>query len=309
MVNDERLRVDGTTVEMSNAEKVFFPGDSSGGDITKGDLVRYYRDVAPLMVPYLRERPLAMARYPDGIDGERVFQKNVPGHYPGWVHTARVKKRDGELRQVLCDTPATMVYLANQACIEPHVFLSRVDKIDKPEQMVFDLDPPDPSHFPVARTAALELRALLEDELGVTAFAKTTGGKGLHVHVPLDRRAGFDDVRATAREIAEALAAAHPDEMTMEQRKDKRGDRLFLDILRNGYAQTVVAPYSVRARPHAPVATPLRWDEVADETLTAGRFTLRTIFKRLDGTDDPWAGMARRRYGLARLRNGGRALG
>jgi bifunctional non-homologous end joining protein LigD len=301
MVNDERLRIDGTTVQVSNAEKVFFSGDSAGADITKGELVHYYRDVAAQMVPYLRDRPLAMARYPDGIDGERVFQKNAPGHYPDWVRTAQVKKRDGEVRHVVCDNPATLVYLANQACIEPHVFLSRIDKIDEPDQLVFDLDPPDPSGFGVARAAALELRALLEGELGVTTFVKTTGGKGLHVHVPLDRRAGFDDVRAAAREIAAALAAAHPDSMTMEQRKDKRGNRLFLDILRNAYAQTVVAPYSVRARPGAPVATPLHWDEVADEALTPGRFSMRTIFERLAATPDPWTGMARRRYGLSRL--------
>jgi bifunctional non-homologous end joining protein LigD len=309
MVDDERLRINGTMVEVSNAGKVFFAGGSSGEDITKGDLVHYYRDIAATMVPHLRERPLAMARYPDGIDGERVFQKNVPDYYPDWVRTAQVKKRDGEVRHAVCDSPATLVYLANQACVEPHIFLSRLDKIDNPDHMVFDLDPPDPSRFPEARAAALELRALLEDEHGATAFVKTTGGKGLHVHVPLDRRAGFDEVRAAAREIAEVLAAKHPDTMTMEQRKDKRGNRMFLDILRNGYAQTVVAPFSVRARPGAHVATPLHWDEVADEGLDPGRFTIHTIFERLDKVADPWAGMSRRRYGLSRFRHAGRSAG
>lgn len=168
--------------------------------------------------------------------------------------------------------------------------------------MIFDLDPPDPAHFPDARRAALELRKLLEEQLGLTTFAKTTGGKGLHVHVPLDRRSGFDDVRETARRIADTLADAHPDRITTEQRKNKRGNRLFLDTLRNAYAQTVVAPYSVRARPGAPVATPLHWDEVTDQKLTPDRFTIRTIQRRLTDVDDPWAGIGRHQYGLNRLR-------
>jgi bifunctional non-homologous end joining protein LigD len=294
----ERVKVNGATVEVSNADKVLFPADG----ITKGGLVHYYRDIATTMVPYLRERPLAMARHPDGIDGERIFQKNVPDYFPDWVRRVRVAKRDGEVRQAVCDKPATLVYLANQACVEPHVFLSRADRIDRPDQMVFDLDPPTADRFPDARRVALELRALLEGDLGLTAFAKTTGGKGLHVHVPLDRRAGFDDVRDVARRVAELLAAAHPGAVTTEQRKNKRGDRLFLDVLRNAYAQTVVAPYSVRARPGAHVATPLHWDELEDSGLAPGRFTTTTIFRRLDETADPWADMARRRYGLSQLR-------
>jgi bifunctional non-homologous end joining protein LigD len=297
-MSGEQIKANGHTVEVSKVDKVFFPGEG----ITKGDLVHYYRDVAATMLPYLRDRPLAMARYPDGIEGERIFQKNVPDYFPDWVTRVRVEKQGGEVNHAVCDNPAALIYLANQACIEPHIFLSRTDRIGRPDQMVFDLDPPDAAGFADARTAALELRELLEDGLGATAFVKTTGGKGLHVHVPLDRRAGFDDVRDVAREIAELFAAAHPDEMTTEQRKDKRGKRLFLDVLRNAYAQTAVAPYSVRARPGAHVATPLHWDEVHDSGLVPDRFTMRTIFQRLDETPDPWADLPRRRYGLSRLR-------
>lgn len=285
-------------VELSNTGKVLFPDDG----VTKGDLIAYYRDVADVMVPYLRERPLAMARYPDGIAGERIFQKNVPGHFPDWVTRVRVSKQGGEVLHAVCDRPATLVYLANQACIEPHVFLSRIDRLDHPDQMVFDLDPPGPGRFGDARRAALDLRELLEGELGLTAFPRTTGGKGVHVHVPLDRRSGFDDVREVARAIAGLLAAAHPDRMTTEQRRDKRGDRLFLDTLRNAYAQTVIAPYSVRARPGAHVSTPLTWDEVEDDTLAPDRFTMRTVRERLAGTGEAWAGMGRHRHGLGPLR-------
>lgn len=286
----------GISVELSNPGKVLFPDDK----ITKSELAGYYRRMAGRMLPYLRDRPLTMARYPDGIAGHRIVQKNVPDYFPAWVSRAEVKKEGGTVRHVICDKPATLVYLASQACIEPHVFLSRTDRIDHPDQLVVDLDPPDSGGFDAARRCALWLRALLEGDLGVTCYVKTTGGHGLHVHVPLDRRAGFDQVRAFARDAAALLAGRHPDVLTLEQRKGKRGGRVYADIMRNAYAQTVVAPYAVRARPGALVATPLHWDEVDDGRLSPGSFTLRTIAGRLDRADDPWAGMPRRRYGLAR---------
>jgi bifunctional non-homologous end joining protein LigD len=282
-------------VQLSNAGKVFFPGDQ----ITKGDLVGYYQGVAARMLPYLRDRPLVMERYPDGITGERIVQKNVPRYFPEWITRTRVKKQGGTLLQVICDKPATLVYLANQACVEMHAFLSRTSALDCPDQLVFDLDPPDDHHFALVRQLALRLRELLEDELGLTAFVKTTGGKGLHVHVPLSARDDFDAVRRFARQASEVVAAREPDSLTVEQRKDRRGDRVYADVMRNAYAQTAVAPYSVRARPGAPVATPLWWAELADSGLTPHRFTLRTVGERL-GQSDPWAGLTRRRYTLAR---------
>jgi bifunctional non-homologous end joining protein LigD len=292
----ETVKISGITVELSNAGKVFYP--ESG--ITKGDLVGYYRDVARRMVPYLRDRPLAMARYPDGITGERIFQKNVPRYFPDWVTRTRVKKQDGTLLQVVADKPATVVYLANQACIEMHMFLSRVSALDRPDQLVFDLDPPDDNRFDVVKHLALRLRELLEEELGLTAFVKTTGGRGLHVHVALNAREDFDTVRRFARQASEVLATREPDLLTIEQRKESRDERVYSDIMRNAYAQTVVAPYSVRARPGAHVAAPLAWEELDDPGLTPGRFTLRTMGERLDGRPDPWAGLTRRRYGLTR---------
>jgi bifunctional non-homologous end joining protein LigD len=294
----DQVTIKGITVGLSHTGKVFFPGDG----ITKGDLIEYYRDVAGRMLPYLRDRPLAMARHPDGIDGQRIFQKNVPGYFPGWIRRAEVKKQDGVLHHVIGDKPATLVYLANQACIELHVFLSRTGMLDQPDQVVFDLDPPDAVSFHLARRAALLLRDLLEDELGVTPYVKTTGGKGLHVHLALNRGGGFDEARGFARDAAHLLASRNPDWMTTEQRIQPRGDRLYLDVMRNAYAQTVVAPYTVRARPGAHVATPIHWQEVEDDGLTPDRFTLRTVRGILDGRDDPWAGMTRRRYSTTALR-------
>ncbi|HKB29860.1 MAG TPA: non-homologous end-joining DNA ligase [Streptosporangiaceae bacterium] len=292
----DELRFGRLRVALSNTDKIFFPGEG----ITKGDVITYYYETADRMLPYVRGRPVAMARYPDGIEGERIFQKAVPGYFPGWVRTAEVKKQGGTIRHVVCDNAATLVYLANQGCIEVHVFLSRADRIDRPDQVVFDLDPSGLADFPLACRTALRLRELLEGTLGLTAYVRTTGGKGLHVHVPLNRRAGFDDVRGFARAVAQRLEHRYPEHLTTEQRKNARSGRLFIDIMRNAYAQTVVAPYAVRARPGAPVAIPLHWDELTGDALAPDRFTIRTVGKRLGGSADPWEGFWSNRQDLRR---------
>ena len=295
------------TVELSNPGKVLFPQDG----ITKGDLVEYYQAVAGVMLPPLRDRPVSMTRFPDGITQHGIVQKNVPAYFPEWVTRARVRKEGGSLQQVVCDKPATIVYLANQACIELHAFLSRLDRIGEPDQLIFDLDPPDGQRFGDVRDCALRLRELLTGELGLPAFVKTTGGDGLHVHVPLNARQDFDAVREFARQVAEVLVARDPDLVTTEQRKNNRGPRIYLDIMRNAYAQLAVAPYSVRARPGAPVATPLSWEELEDPALRPGRFTLRTVPDRIreaGRAGGPWAGLARRRPGLARAQESLRRL-
>jgi bifunctional non-homologous end joining protein LigD len=290
----DEITIGGITVPLSHPDKVLFPGDG----VTKADLARYYADVADRMLPWLRDRPITMVRYPDGLDGQRFFQKNAPSYFPGWIRRVRVGKEGGEVEHVLCDKPATLVYLANQACIEIHAFLSRVDNLGAPDQMVFDFDPPDGERFGDVRRAALWSRDLLDGELGLTSFVRTSGGRGLHVHVALNRRAAFEEVREFAHHAAEVLARRHPDVITVEQRKDKRGSRIYADVMRNAYAQTVTASYGVRARPGAPVATPLSWAEVEDDGLAPGRFTMATIRARLDGGTDPWADFAESRHGL-----------
>jgi bifunctional non-homologous end joining protein LigD len=301
----DKVRVGRVTVELSNTAKVLFPRDG----ITKGELVEYYRAVAGAMVPLLKDRPAAMTRFPDGIGSGGIVQKNVPGYFPDWITRARVRKEGGSLRQVVCDKPATIVYLANQACIELHAFLSRLDHIREPDQLIFDVDPPDANRFGDVRVCALRLRELLTGELGLPAFVKTTGGKGLHVHVPLNARQDFGTVREFARHAAEVLAARNPGLVTTEQRRDKRGPRIYLDIMRNAYAQLAVAPYSVRARPGAPVATPLSWDELEDGALRPGQFTLHTVPDRIrGGRGGPWAGLARRRAGLTKAQESVRRL-
>jgi bifunctional non-homologous end joining protein LigD len=291
----EEITVGGITVPLTHPDKVLFPADG----ITKADLARYYADVAGQMLPWLEDRPISMVRYPDGLDGPRFFQKNAPSYFPDWIRRVRVGKEGGEVEHVVCDQPATLVYLANQACIEIHAFTSRVDKLDAPDQLVFDFDPPDGTRFADVRQAALWARDLLVGDLGLTSFVRTTGGRGLHVHVPLNRRADFDAVLEFVHQAAGLLARRHPDAITTEQRKDKRGDRIYADVMRNAYAQTVAATYGVRARPGASVATPLSWAEVEDENLEPGQFTMATVRSRLDAGTNPWAGFTDFRHGLA----------
>lgn len=281
------IAVDGHEIELSNLGKVLFP--KSG--LTKGDLVEYYRDIANVALPHYRDRPLTMQRFPDGLAEEGFFQKQVPDHFPDWIDRVELDKQDGTVTYAIANSAATLVYLANQGCITPHLSLARWDKPDNPDRLIFDLDPSD-NDFAKVREAAKRLKSLL-DELELTSFVQTTGSRGLHVVVPLDRAADFDTTRDFARALAECLSARHPDALTVEYRKAKREDRVFLDYLRNAYGQTAVAPYAVRAILGAPVATPLRWDEVTAADLDARSYAMENIFRRLAQIDDPWSGMPR----------------
>jgi len=239
------------------------------------------------MLPHLRDRPLTLERYPNGIKTKRFFQKEVSSYFPQWIRRVTVKKVGGTVTHVVCNDTATLVYLANQACITPHIFLSRTDKLDIPDQLVFDLDPPG-DDFDVVRSTATEFKQLL-DELQLPAFLKTTGSRGLHVVVPLQRRENYDAVRAFGREVAAIVVSRAPRERTMEQLKANRGGRIFIDTNRNGYAQLVAPAYAVRARKGAPVSVPLDWSELRKKTVRSNSFTIRNVFERLDRVPDPWA--------------------
>jgi bifunctional non-homologous end joining protein LigD len=268
------------TVELSHLDKVLFPKQQ----ITKGELVEYYRSVAGRMLPQVHDRPLALVRYPNGIDAGSFFQQSAPPHTPSWIKRVTVPKENGEITHVLCQDEPTLRYLANQAAVTLHCWLARADRPERPDQVLFDLDPPD--GFGEAVHAALALRELLTD-LGLPSLVKTTGGRGLHVSVPIARRYVPDELREFARGVCAVLASREPDRFTDEVRKNKRRGRLFLDISRNAYAQLIVAPYTVRANAEAHVATPLAWSELEDDELRPGRFTLRTMDRRL-AEPDPW---------------------
>jgi bifunctional non-homologous end joining protein LigD len=281
-------------VEISKPDKVLFPDDG----VTKLDLARYYADVADLMLPHLKGRPINMQRFPDGIDGPSFYEKKVPSHFPDWVHTVEVQTSDGPQRQVVVDDARTLVYLAQQACLTPHTWLSTRDDLDHPDELVFDLDPSDDDIRKVRR--ATRLVGDLLDDLGLTAYLKTTGSRGYHVVVPLRPGDDFDAVRDFARAVAERLVEREPDLLTLEARKAKRGDRVLIDIMRNGYGQTAVPPYAVRARPGAPVSTPISWDELS--RVSPAQVTTANLKRRIASKADPWRGWRRHASGLARAR-------
>jgi bifunctional non-homologous end joining protein LigD len=285
------------SVEVKREEKVFFPH----AGISKGDLLAYYESVSPWILPHLRGRPLTLQRFPDGIDEEGFYQKNLPDYFPDWIDRTRVDLREGGSQtQVVASNTATLVYLANQGMVTPHVWLSRSNEPHSPDRMVFDLDPSGDDYDPV-RKGAQVLRDRLE-KIGLHAFFMTTGSSGGHVWVPLRRGPGFDAVRSLAAELAKDVAAVFPDQFSTEVRKEARDGKLFLDVGRNAYGQTAVAPYAVRARAGAPVASPLDWDELDDPEMTSRRYDISSVRNRLSKEGDPWKGMGRRATSLSRAR-------
>jgi bifunctional non-homologous end joining protein LigD len=275
-------------VEVTHPDRVVFPADG----ITKGELVDYYGEVADTMLPHLKGRALTVQRFPRGIGEQGWVQQDFADSLPDWMGRVEVKKEDGgTVVHPVAERPEALRWLANQNCVTLHVWQSRRQRLDNPDRLVFDLDPSD-SDFAVVRATARTVAGVLDD-LGLACYVQTTGSRGLHVVTPLRPDTDFDAARQFARGVAEVVAADDAEHRTVEARKNKRGDRVYLDIMRNAYAQTAVAPYSVRARRGAPVATPLEWDELDARGLRADRFTIGDIPKRLAGRPDPWAGMFR----------------
>jgi len=271
---------------ISHPDKVLFPQ----AGITKQDLAAHYERVAPLMLPHVRGRPLALEAFPGGIESAGFFMKAVPRHFPDWVHRVTVAKRGGTITHVVADDARTLVYLAGQNVVTVHTWLSRADEPRRPDRLTIDLDPSG-TRFGDVRAAARAAGDRLRDA-GLAPFAMTTGSRGIHVVCPLRRGPTFGDVHRWARALAEAMVDEDPHRLTLEWHKAERGDKIYLDVNRIAYAQHAVAPYSVRARPTAPVAVPLHWEELADRRLDPQRWTVKTLPARLaDG--DPWRGLAR----------------
>jgi bifunctional non-homologous end joining protein LigD len=279
---------------ITHPEKVLFPDDR----ITKGELASYYEAIAPVMVPHLRGRPITMERYPAGIGKKGFIQKDVSKGFPDWLERVEVPKKDGTVHHPIVRDTRSLLWITNQNCITPHVWTSRAPDISHPDLCVFDLDPS--SEDPEAlREAAVALRDLL-DELGLPAWVKTSGSKGFHIVVPLDRKTHIDGVAGFAHAAGRVLVERHPSRLTQEFSKADRRGRIYVDTGRNGYSATFAAAYAVRAKPGAPVSAPCTWEEVESGEVEPRTFTLRTMAARVEAVGDLWSDLSRRTRSLGR---------
>jgi bifunctional non-homologous end joining protein LigD len=278
------------SVRLSNLDKPFWPEEG----ITKGDLLRYYRNVAPMLVPHLRNRPFTLKRYPDGWQGTPFFRKNVANYAPGWIERVSVGVTSrGQQETRLIEVPVVndelaLLWMVNTGCIECHTWYSRIDKLERPDWVVFDLDPSTDVRFAETAEVALLVKEALET-LGLASFPKTSGALGIHVLVPIERRHTFEDTRRFATEVARRIAGTHPDIATTEWSKAKRRG-VLIDASQNARGKTIASVYSVRPMPGAPVSTPLRWDEV-NAKLDPLSFTMETVLDRVRRHGDLFEGV------------------
>jgi bifunctional non-homologous end joining protein LigD len=277
--------VEGREMQLKNLNKVFYPADG----VTKRDVLEYYHSVADLLIPHWKDRPLSLRRYPDGIDKEGFFQKDATGSgMPDWLRKERILAETGEMRvQVIGDTKAELVWLANLGCIDQNPWMSRVGSLDNPDFLLIDLDPQECSYDKVV-DAARVIRRLL-DEAGLTGCPKTTGGHGMHIYVPLEPVYTYEQARGFAELLARLVERERPDLFTLPRAVSKRAkDRVYFDYLQIGRGRTISAPYVLRAHAGAPVATPLAWSEVKPG-LQPAQFNIRNALARFERTGDLFA--------------------
>jgi bifunctional non-homologous end joining protein LigD len=273
-------------VQLTSPDRVLYPDDG----VTKGDLFAYYRDIAPALVPHLRDRPFTLKRYPHGIYGEVFFQKQAPRGLPPWIKTRRftTHPREGGARLVdfaLVNSPEAVLYMVQMNCVDMNAWYSRVDKPHRPDFVLFDLDPPD-GGFELAIEVAHLIGALL-DELGLPGYVKTSGADGIHVVAPITRRSTFEQTYRFAEQASRLLEERHPGKVTTEWLKKKR-EGVLVDHRQNGWGKTIASVYSVRPKPGAPVSTPLHWEELTDDVRPRD-FTMDVVRRRLDERGDLFA--------------------
>ena len=278
------------TLKLSNLDKPFWPEEG----VTKGDLISYYREIAPVLVPHLRERPFTMKRYPDGWEGKHFFQKDAPSHMPDWIptfsyrSTSRQTREKRTLRYPLVNEELALLWMANMGCIDMNTWYSRADKPERPDWVLFDLDPSPDVGFPEVVRVALLVKDVL-DALGLVGFPKTSGSDGFHVLVPIQRRHTYAQTREFAEIVAGTLARVHPGLVTTEWAKAKRRG-VLIDSNQNGEGKTIASVYSVRPNAGAPVSTPLRWEEVTED-LDPAAFTMEVVLGRVERDGDLFSGV------------------
>lgn len=249
-------------------------------NVTKAELIEYYKKISPFMLPYMKNHPIVMQRFPHGIQEQSFFQKNTPDYFPSWIKRVPVKAQDGHTTNYLiCNNAKTLAYLANQDCIVMHSWLSKLPNLQNPDRIVFDLDPSGTITFQDLQQAAEILKDFL-DNLKLKSVPMITGSRGIHVIVPIKPIHSFDTVHEFTKKIAEHITEEYPKLFTLQMRKEKRGNHNFFDYLRNSYGALAVLPYSVRAVPSAAIATPLTWHELFEDSMHAQKYIIKTIFKR-----------------------------
>ncbi|HEX2058764.1 MAG TPA: non-homologous end-joining DNA ligase [Actinomycetota bacterium] len=253
-----RVKAGRRNVEISNPDKVFYPETG----FTKADVVGYYQDVAPVLLPHLKNRLVTLKRYPDGVEGGFFYEKQCPKHRPDWVGTAPMRRKDGKvINYCLLNDRAALAWASNLANLELHTSLARADRLDRPRSLVFDLDPGEGTDILDCATVAQWIRGVFS-ELGLESFAKTSGSKGIQMFVPVSAATTFDDTRAWAHAVAVRLQEEHPDAIVTKQSKEARRGKVLIDWSQNDDHKTTVSVYSLRARPRPTVSTPVTWDEV-----------------------------------------------
>lgn len=269
------MKIDGREVGISHPDKIMYPEDG----ITKRQIADYYVKVAPLMLPIIKDRPIVMQRFPDGINGEAFYQKEASKYFPEWISTVTVDLiKGGKQHLVMIDSAATLAYLANQGALTLHIWLCTRRHIHKPDRMVFDMDPSEDDFGKIKRAAHM-MKDVLETH-GYEPELMTTGSRGLHVIAPISPKRDFETVHKETQALAEEARLKEPGLLTTEARIAKRGDKVYIDVARNSYGQTQVAPYSLRARPGAPAATPIGWHEL-DGLESARQYGLANMDSRL----------------------------
>jgi len=277
----------------TNLDKIFWPKEK----ITKGDLIKYYKKIAPVILPYLKDRPESMKRHPNGINGESFFQKNIVNEVPDFVKTVSIDSDGKEVNYLVCQNEETLLYMANLGCIELNPWNSRLEHLDYPDYLIIDLDPANIA-FEKLITVAQTVHKVLE-EACAPGYCKTSGQRGLHVFIPLGGRYDYDQVKSYAELLMNIVHERCPDITSIKRATEGRKDKIYLDFLQNRYAQTLAAPYCVRPVAGAPVSTPLKWEEVK-KGLDPKKFTMKTIFKRLQKFGDLWKPVLTEKVDLAK---------
>jgi len=285
------IKIGSHKINITNEDKILFPKDN----ITKLDLINYYDQISSLMLPLAKNHPISMYRFPNGINNEGFYHKDAPEYFPDWIKTLDRKRQEDNktIHYVILTNKATLIYLANFGCITPHIWLSNAKHPEYPDRIIFDLDPSDDHSFDLLKSKALVLKDIIES-YKLNPFVMTTGSKGLHVTIPIKVKYDFSTIKKFADKIANEFLLTDPDHLTMQIRKEKRENRIFIDTLRNSFTATAVAPFSIRPLNGAPVAAPLYWEELSNKAMSSQSYNIFNIFHRIDKIGNSWADFSKK---------------